>query len=45
MREMIVRMGKGENRKLPEHWNEMYQTHVAEYKQMHKDFIHYNAQM
>lgn len=45
MREMIVRMGKGENRKLPEHWNEMYQTHVAEYKQMHKDFIHYNTQM
>lgn len=23
----------------------MYQVHVAEYKQMHKDFIHYNAQM
>lgn len=45
MREMIVRMGKGENRKLPDHWNEMYQAHVAEYKQMHKDFIHYNKQM
>ena len=23
----------------------MYQTHVIEFKQMHKDFIHYNTQM
>ena len=42
---MILRMGKGENRKLPEHWNEMYQAHVNEYKQMLKDYIHYNTQM
>ena len=42
---MILRMGKGENRKMPEHWTEMYEAHVNEYKQMHKDFIHYNTQM
>jgi len=23
----------------------MYQTHVLEFKQMHKDYIHYNTQM
>ena len=45
MREMMIKMGKNEHRKMPEHWSEMYQTHRLEYKQMHRDFIHYNAQM
>lgn len=45
MRVMIIRMGKNEHRKMPEHWSEMYQTHRIEYKQMLKDYIHYNTQM
>ena len=38
MQEMMLRLGKGE-RKMPEHWAEMYQDHLKELKQMMLDYI------
>jgi hypothetical protein len=28
MREMMLRMGKDDNRKVPEHWTQMYKQHL-----------------
>lgn len=44
MRDMMIRMGHNENRKMSEHWNQIFKKHREEYKQMYVDYI-YNTRL